>query len=80
MDFKAQQKEFDDVKWYDSIVEGNDRCGTYVFCDKCIKTEEYPCARAKARYEGVETAEIAERTYGKANGTIRIATVYRRLK
>ena len=64
MNFKAQQKEFDDVKWYDSIVEGSDRCGTYNFCPKCDKAERYPCARAKARYE---------------NGYTRIATVYCRL-
>ncbi|MBQ8428711.1 MAG: hypothetical protein IJX30_01270 [Clostridia bacterium] len=75
MDFKTQQQEFDNVKWYDSILEGNDRCGTYVFCDKCIKTEEYPCARAKARYESGENSQNA---VDKASGFTRIATVYRR--
>ena len=77
MDFKTQQKEFDNVKWYDSILEGNDRCGTYVFCDKCIKTEEYPCARAKARYENGEDTPVVENVENKG-GCIRIARVCRR--
>ena len=78
MDFKAQQKEFDNVKWYDSIVEGNDRCGTYVFCGKCVKTEEYPCARAKARYENGETISATENVENKG-GFTRIARVRCRL-
>ena len=64
MDFKTQQQEFDNVKWYDSIVEGTDKCGTYVFCGRCNKAEKYPCARAKERYE---------------KGYVRIATVRCRL-
>ena len=50
MTFKFRQKEFDDVKWYDSVVAGEDRCGTYDFCVKCDKEQKYPCARAEYRY------------------------------
>lgn len=57
---KKVQDEFDGVKWYDSIREGEDKCGTYVFCAACRKEETYPCARAAERIR---------------NGYIRIATV-----
>ncbi len=50
MDFKAQQKRFDDIKWYDSVVAGCDRCGTYEFCSICNKAESEPCAHAAYRY------------------------------
>ncbi len=51
MDFKAQQDRFDDIKWYDSIVAGCDRCGSYNFCEVCNKEEPNPCARAASRYQ-----------------------------
>ncbi len=60
MDFKSQQARFDDIKWYDSIVAGCDRCGSYDFCSVCDKTETEPCARATYRYK---------------NGKTRIATI-----
>jgi Zn-dependent alcohol dehydrogenase len=50
MDFKAQQERFDAIKWYDSIVAGTDRCGSYEFCKLCCKEEENPCANAAYRY------------------------------
>ncbi len=49
MDFNSQQKKFDDVKWYDSILSGCDRCGSYDFCDVCDKAQPNPCARAAAK-------------------------------
>jgi hypothetical protein len=51
MDFKTQQDQFDNKKWYDSILAGEDKCGSYDFCVKCRKTETYPCARAMYKYE-----------------------------
>ena len=60
MDYKLQQDRMDDIKWYDSIVAGEDRCGSYDFCEKCKKESKYPCARAKFRYE---------------HGLVRIATI-----
>lgn len=60
MDFKLQQDRMDDIKWYDSIVAGEDMCGSYDFCVKCKKESKYPCARAKLRYE---------------NGLVRIAMI-----
>ncbi len=62
MSFKLQQAKFDDVKWFDSIREGKDTCGTYAFCSACRKEQPNPCARAASRY---------------ANGYIRIAVIYR---
>lgn len=50
MDFQARQNTLDTIKWYDSIVAGEDRCGTYAFCVKCRKNEQYPCAKAEDRY------------------------------
>ncbi|MBQ7948863.1 MAG: hypothetical protein IJ284_03785 [Clostridia bacterium] len=50
MDFKNQQQMFDDKKWYDSILAGEDQCGNYDFCVKCCREETYPCARAAHRY------------------------------
>ncbi len=49
MDFKSEQEKFDGVKWYDSIVAGEDRCGSYDFCTFCNKEESEPCARAAYR-------------------------------
>ena len=46
MSLKSEQKKFDDVKWYDSILAGEDRCGSYEFCNQCEKETVYPCARA----------------------------------
>lgn len=60
MDYKLEQDKIDDIKWYDSIVAGEDRCGSYDFCVKCKKESRYPCARAKIRYE---------------HGLVRIATI-----
>ncbi len=62
MDLTTQQKRFDDIKWYDSIVAGCDRCGSYDFCAVCDKAQPNPCARA---------AEV----YARQNGWVRIATV-----
>ena len=59
MDFKAQQNRFDEIKWYDSIVAGYDRCGTYDFCGCCNKEEENPCAHAAYRSrKGVRIAVV----------------------
>ena len=60
MDFKKQQERFDVIKWYDSIVAGYDRCGTYEFCGACNKDLENPCARAAYQYRsgGVRIATI----------------------
>ena len=40
MDFKMQQEQFDNQKWYDSILAGEDKCGSYDFCVKCCRTEK----------------------------------------
>ena len=64
MDLKSRQEMFDRIKWYDSLLVGEDRCGTYHFCMKCRKKEKYPCARAMARYEGdfVRVAVVHKRS------------------
>ena len=55
MNFKLQQGQFDDQKWYDSVMAGEDKCGSYVFCEKCCKVETYPCAKAAHRYNNKYT-------------------------
>lgn len=55
---------FDNEKWFDSIVAGEDRCGSYAFCSACDKEDRNPCVRAMDRHE---------------KGYIRIATIYRKL-
>ena len=65
MDFQARQQTLDVIKWYDSIVAGEDRCGTYDYCDKCYKQEMYPCAKAENR---------------KEKGYVRVAVWVRRAK
>ena len=61
MTLKKQQDKFDDVKWFESIQMGEDKCGTYPFCQQCCKDEPYPCARAAHRYQ---------------NGYIRVAVIH----
>lgn len=55
MDFKEWQAKFDEKKWIDSIIAGEDRCGTYEFCQKCKKSESEPCAKAFYRYKNPYT-------------------------
>ena len=51
MEFQNWQKEFDVTKWVDSMAIGTDTCGSYEFCEKCNKDEDFPCARAYNRYK-----------------------------
>ena len=51
MNYKREQDKFDVTKWFDSILAGQDRCGSYEFCVKCNKANKYPCARAQRHYE-----------------------------
>lgn len=65
MKLKEQQNLFDDIKWFDSIEAGRDRCGTYMFCRCCDKSERYPCARAAHRYSsGWIRVAVARRKKG----------------
>ena len=50
MTLKEEQRRFDDLKWYESIEVGEDKCGSYAFCMDCNKDLTYPCARAARRY------------------------------
>ena len=63
--FQKRQEAIDIIKWYDSIVAGEDRCGTYEYCIKCRKEEKYPCARAEDKYQ---------------KGYVRVAVINRRAK
>ena len=60
MTLKEEQRRFDDLKWFDSIKAGEDKCGSYEFCAVCNKSLTYPCARAARRV---------------ARGVFRIATI-----
>ncbi len=70
MDFKNEQAKFDVIKWYDSIVAGADRCGSYEFCEHCDKTEPEPCARAayKSRPRTFSTIAVIRVRSKKAKG------------
>lgn len=59
MDFKKQQDRFDVIKWYDSILAGYDRCGSYEFCGVCNKDIDNPCARAAYKYRKKGWVSIA---------------------
>ena len=59
MDYKASQAAFDVVKWLESDKKGKDFCGSYEFCAYCVKSEEYPCAKAMERCALTKT----EKTY-----------------
>ena len=50
MILSKEQKRFDEIKWFDSIQAGLDKCGEYEFCSECNKALSYPCARAARRY------------------------------
>ncbi len=65
MDYKTRQEQLDDKKWYESILAKRDLCGSYDFCEKCRKTDVYPCARAE---------------YRLASGYVRIAVITKRKK
>lgn len=52
MDYITQQKQFDTMKWFDSVKAGEDQCGSYPFCINCNKDEENPCARAMEKQTG----------------------------
>ena len=49
VDYKAEQEKFDKIKWLDSVQVGQDTCGEYDFCPYCVKSEQFPCARAMHR-------------------------------
>ena len=51
MNFQEWQNDFDKTKWIDSIIAGEDTCGTYEFCGKCKKEGATPCARAFDRFK-----------------------------
>ncbi len=50
MTLKEEQAKFDEVKWFESIEAGEDKCGSYSFCEICNKKVSYPCARAARRF------------------------------
>ena len=60
--YMNRQKELDAIKWNDSMMEGEDTCGAYMYCGRCRKIERHPCAHAEERYQ---------------RGFVRIAIIYR---
>lgn len=48
-EFERQQNVLDVEKWLASERAGRDLCGTFPWCDYCVKAESYPCAKAKFR-------------------------------
>ena len=58
MMLKEQQMRFDNEKWLASVAAGEDKCGTSSFCDNCVKTVSYPCARAARKASAVRVATV----------------------
>ena len=58
MDLQQWQAEFDNKKWIDSLVAGGDVCGSYEFCVKCNKDDEFPCARAFKAFNCPQKARV----------------------
>lgn len=44
------QIKFDTRKWFDSIKNNKDMCGSYEFCVCCDKKEKLPCEIAYKKY------------------------------
>lgn len=61
---EAKQTELDIQKWVDS-ESGEDKCGTYGFCDKCDKAKDYPCARAYYAKNATPKTTTAKTTTAK---------------
>lgn len=63
-DLKTLQEELDVKKWYESVKQRKDTCGTYSYCAYCAIMEEYPCARASLAEEKAlgKTAPKTEKT------------------
>ena len=67
MDIKKLQQELDLKKWYESIKQQKDTCGTYSYCAYCDITLEDPCANAYVKQESVEQkAEAVEKKPARA--------------
>ena len=56
-----KQAKFDKQKWIDSEIAGHDTCGTYDYCAKCNKENEFPCAMAHEDFTNVtDTPAVVE--------------------
>lgn len=60
MTLQQEQNQFDEIKWLESVEAGEDKCGSYEFCEICNKKVSYPCARAARRF---------------SRGVVRVATI-----
>lgn len=56
---KVKQDQLDVLKWSDSELIGEDKCGDYEYCVVCDKAKEFPCARA---YYANKTRKLEIRT------------------
>lgn len=45
-----KQEELDVIKWLESEMRGQDRCGDYEYCVMCHIDDSQPCARAFERF------------------------------
>lgn len=72
---KTKQDELDAIKWRDS-EHGEDKCGTYDYCDVCDKAVDYPCARAFYAHKN-HTAIIHETEF---RGNVQLSALAQRLE
>ena len=60
MSFRTEQDQFDKIKWFDSMREGRDLCGSYEFCADCDKSQDYPCAFAFEKHGEKKSVKAAK--------------------
>ena len=58
MDRIALQARLDLQKWYDSVENGRDMCGSYSYCAFCDKSAALPCADAYEQMKSVEKGRV----------------------
>ena len=51
MKLTKKQKELDIMKWEESVEQGYDACGSFLYCVKCDKALSNPCDKALRAYE-----------------------------
>ena len=61
MTLRALQEYLDVVKWKDSEKIRADMCGRYARCRYCMRTEDYPCARAHNRLAEMQASPVPDR-------------------
>lgn len=62
---KTLQAQLEVEKWEKGVATSSDPCGSYEYCVKCEKSNEYPCATAKTAYEAAAKKPAAKKAPAK---------------